>query len=215
MNPWALFFDREFTCIDHLFVLFVMTAPAPHPIHVSIANQQEALPLDYALIRRAVRTVLQGEGCRKAKISLAFVTDPTIHALNKRFLDHDYPTDCLTFPLEHGKEGLEGEIVISADTAIRQGAEYGNEPQQELLLYIVHGVLHLMDYDDQHDAAARAMRAREQHYLRQLALPEDAAPRPKSTPPQKPAAKVKPSGFTPKPGKRMPPKKNRPRRPGR
>lgn len=186
-----------------------MTAPAPHPIHVSIANQQEALPLDYALIRRAVRTVLMGEGCRKAKISLAFVTDPTIHALNKRFLDHDYPTDCLTFPLEHGKGGLEGEVVISADTAIRQGAEYDNDPQQELLLYVVHGILHLMDYDDQNDAAERAMRAREQHYLKQLEQPEDAAPRPA------PAAKVKPSGFTPKPGKRMPPKKNRPRRPGR
>lgn len=185
-----------------------MSAPAPHPIHVSIANQQESLPLDYALIRRAVRTVLMGEGCRKAKISLAFVTDPTIHSLNKRFLAHDYPTDCLTFPLENGKAGLEGEIVISADTAIRQGAEYDNDPQQELLLYVVHGVLHLMDYDDQSEAAERAMRAREQHYLKLLELPEE-------TPVPPPAAKVKPSGFTPSPGKRMPPKQNRPRRPGR
>ncbi len=185
-----------------------MTAPAPHPIHVSIANQQESLPLDYAQIRRAVRTVLLGEGCRKAKISLAFITDPAIHALNKRFLDHDYPTDVLTFPLEHGKAGLEGEIVISSDTAIRQGAEYDNDPQQELLLYVVHGILHLMDYDDQTETAERAMRAREQHYLKLLNQPEEtSAPAP--------TAKVKPSGFTPSPGKRMPPKQNRPRRPGR
>ncbi len=185
-----------------------MSAPTPHPIHVSIANQQESLPLDNALIRRAVRTVLMGEGCRKAKISIAVVTDPTIHALNKRFLDHDYPTDVLTFPLDNGKAGLEGEIVISSDTAIRQGAEYENDPQRELLLYIVHGVLHLMDYDDQNEAAERAMRAREQHYLKQLDLPE-------ATPAAAPPTKVKPSGFTPNPGKRNPRKQNRPRRPGR
>ena len=59
------------------------------------------------------------------------------------------------------KLGLEGEIVISSDTAISQGAEYGNDPQRELLLYVVHGVLHLMDYDDQTESAERAMRARE------------------------------------------------------
>ena len=185
-----------------------MSAPTPHPIHVSIANQQESLPLDHAQIRRAVRTVFMGEGCRKAKISIAVVTDPTIHALNKRFLDHDYPTDVLTFPLDNGKAGLEGEIVISSDTAIRHGAEYDNDPQRELLLYVVHGCLHLLDYDDQHEAAERAMRAREQHYLKLLDQPQE-------TPTVVPTAKVKPSGFTPNPGKRMPPKQNRPRRPGR
>ncbi|MGC4002084.1 MAG: rRNA maturation RNase YbeY [Pirellulales bacterium] len=105
---------------------------------MKIANQQETLPVDNGMIRRAVRMVLAGEGCKLAKISVAVLDDPAIHALNKRFLEHDYPTDVLTFPLENGKKGLEGEIVVSADTAVRNAAEYQTEPANELLLYVVH-----------------------------------------------------------------------------
>lgn len=142
--------------------------PSTPPISVKIANQQTAIEVDWEKIRTAVRAVLEGEGCRKAKISVALVDDPTIHKLNKRFLDHDYPTDVLTFPLEDGPKGLEGEIVVSTDTAISNAEEFNTTADYELILYIIHGVLHLMDYDDHDDVDERKMRSKEQHYLAQV-----------------------------------------------
>jgi probable rRNA maturation factor len=144
--------------------------PSSPPISVKIANQQTAVEVDWEKIRTAVRAVLEGEGCKKAKISVALVDDPTIHKLNKRYLDHDYPTDVLTFPLEDGPKGLEGEIVVSSDTAISNAKEYNTTADYELILYIIHGVLHLMDYDDHDDADERKMRAKEQQYLAQIGL---------------------------------------------
>jgi probable rRNA maturation factor len=142
--------------------------PSTPPISVKIANQQTAIEVDWEKIRIAVRAVLEGEGCRKAKISVALVDDPTIYKLNKRFLDHDYATDVLTFPLEDGPKGLEGEIVVSTDTAISNAQEFGTTSDYELILYIIHGVLHLMNYDDHDDANEREMRVKEQQYLAQI-----------------------------------------------
>ena len=60
---------------------------------MSIHNQQEAVPIDFTRMREAARAVLEGEGEPEAEISLAFVDNATIHTLNKRYLDHDEPTD--------------------------------------------------------------------------------------------------------------------------
>ncbi|MDX1963068.1 MAG: rRNA maturation RNase YbeY [Pirellulales bacterium] len=136
----------------------------PHAIQ--IADQQTALPIDRQALKNLVLTVLAGERCRAAKISVAIVDDAAIQALNLRYLNHDYPTDVLTFPLENGARGLEAEIVISSETALRQAEEFGTSAQHELRLYVIHGLLHLFDYDDHDPGFAAAMRAREEHYLR-------------------------------------------------
>jgi len=144
---------------------------------ISIASPQEAVPIDRARLRDIVRAVLDGEGEPEAEISLAFVDNATIHTLNKRYLDHDEPTDVLSFPLsEPGARRLSGELVIGAEVAQSQAAERGHDVQAELALYIIHGLLHLCGYDDHDDGEAAEMRARERHYLQQLGLP-DIAPR--------------------------------------
>ena len=66
---------------------------------VSIAVAQDVVEVDRGLMRRAARAVLEGEGISDYEISLAFVDNPTIHALNNRYLDHDETTDVLSFPL--------------------------------------------------------------------------------------------------------------------
>jgi probable rRNA maturation factor len=159
--------------------------PASNPYQVSIANEQATLTVDREKIRNAVQTVLSGERCKKAKISVAVVDDPTIHELNKRFLKHDYPTDVLTFPMENGAQGLEGEIVVSSDTAVRQAAEYETSPEYELMLYIIHGVLHLLDYDDHNESFALQMRAREQEYLQAIGQIKAANGKPANGKPSK------------------------------
>lgn len=144
-------------------------------LKVSIASPQEAVPINRAALRQAVRTVLEGEGVREAEISLAFVDNATIHQLNKRYLDHDEPTDVLSFPLsEANARKLAGEIVIGAVVAQQQAAERGHDLQAELTLYVIHGLLHLCGYDDHSASDQKAMRERERTYLRQLGLPEIA-----------------------------------------
>jgi probable rRNA maturation factor len=144
---------------------------------IRIASPQEVLELDRALLREAGRAVLEGEGIADYEISLAFVDDPTIHRLNKQFLNHDEPTDVLSFPLSepHAKK-LQGELVIGTEVALRQAQERGHSVQAELALYVIHGLLHLCGYDDHDDADFDTMRQRERHYLKKLNLP-DIAPR--------------------------------------
>src|SRR5215210_5859046 len=125
---------------------------------VSIHNQQEAVPVDFARMREAARTVLDGEGEADAEISLAFVDNATIHTLNKRYLNHDEPTDVLSFPLsEPNAKRLSGELVIGAEVALAAAAERGHDVQAELALYVIHGLLHLCGHDDREDADRAAM----------------------------------------------------------
>jgi probable rRNA maturation factor len=144
-------------------------------IGVSIASPQELVPLEYARLKDCARAVLAGEKVKQAKVSLAFVDDATIAGLNKRFLDHDGPTDVLTFPLSgRGAKQLEGEVVIGVEVAQREAAARGHEVNTELCLYAIHGVLHLCGYDDSTPRDAIAMRRKEREYLRQLNLPDIA-----------------------------------------
>ena len=141
-------------------------------IRVRIANPYE-WPLDYARLKAAARTVLEGEKISTAVLTLAFVTDEHIHRLNRQFLQHDEPTDVLTFPYSSPSAArLEGEVVISYETAQREAQERGHPLDAELGLYVIHGCLHLCGYDDTTTPSAAAMRGRERHYLLLLGWPD-------------------------------------------
>ena len=104
------------------------------------------------------------------ELSYAVLDDETMHAVNRDTLDHDYPTDVLSFPMADDPV-LMGEILVSADTARREAAARGHPAYHELLLYAVHGTLHLLGYDD-HDPKARArMRRAERAALAALGVP--------------------------------------------
>ena len=137
-------------------------------LSVSVANQQEALELDFARIKTVARGVLQGEGLTDAKLTIAFMTDSAIHALNKRFLEHDEPTDVITFP--YTKKPLHGDLAISTDTAITAATERGHEAAEELLLYVIHGILHLCGYDDLSEKKQKVMKQKEAEYLSKLGV---------------------------------------------
>lgn len=140
-------------------------------IRVHIANQQERLAPDFAWLKGLVRTVLGGEGIKSAQINLVLLTDEAIHVLNRRFLEHDEPTDVLTFPMSGpGAKTLEGEVLISTETAERTAGEQGHAAWNEAALYVIHGLLHLCGYDDHAQRDRAEMRQRERHYLAQLGL---------------------------------------------
>ena len=133
-----------------------------------MANEQSKHEIDSELLRRAVRMVLEGEGIRSGSVSLAIVDDPTIHKLNRQYLAHDYATDVLSFLLSEAEAPLEGEVIVSADTASARSAEFRWQILDELLLYVVHGTLHLAGFDDKAESDRVIMREKEEHYLRML-----------------------------------------------
>ena len=137
---------------------------------VQIANRQRLLPIDRRRLRAAVRQVLRGEGARDAQISVAVVADEEMQSLNARYLGHDYPTDVLSFSLEQSPELLEGEVVVNAQQAIAAANRAGWPAASELTLYVIHGLLHLLGYDDQDKVRRGRMRRREEAYLAALGL---------------------------------------------
>jgi probable rRNA maturation factor len=153
---------------------------------ISIANRQRTLRFDRRRLLRLARSVLRQEQVAAAEISVAILDDAAIHAINRQFLNHDYPTDVISFlldcsladarpPLERphsvrrgAAKVIEGEIVISAETAIRIAARFGIRPQNELALYLAHGLLHLCGYDDRTPKEKRLMRRREAEALEDM-----------------------------------------------
>jgi probable rRNA maturation factor len=144
--------------------------PAQDQFAVSVSNRQSRHVVDERQLVSAVRSILDGSDFSSANVSVAVVDDATIHELNRRYLNHDWPTDVLSFALEDDGAHLEGEVVVSADTAAASAAEFGWSPAAELLLYVIHGTLHLVGYGDKSPADERQMRAAESRILRQFGL---------------------------------------------
>jgi probable rRNA maturation factor len=137
---------------------------------VSLANEQASHAVNEPRLIAAAQAVLADSEFKSASLSIAIVDDETMQSLNAKYLDHNYPTDVLSFALEDGGQHLEGEIIISADTAASAAAEHGTTATAEQLLYVIHGTLHLVGYGDKSPEEADAMRAAEARYL-QLFLP--------------------------------------------
>lgn len=147
-------------------------------IRVEVSNRQTSLDVNTSVLRRVVQDVLRSEGVEIADVSVAIVSDQEIHELNCRYLDHDYPTDVLSFVLDRNESNLEGEVIVSTETAIARCGEFGWSAAEELTLYAIHGTLHLVGYLDKTPEDVAQMRERETFHLRQHGMK-----RPASTPP--------------------------------
>lgn len=135
-------------------------------MQVTVTNHQGLLAVDAERLASAAGRVLSDAGRTAGSLSVAVVDDQTIRPLNARFLAHDWATDVLSFALIDDGRRLEGEVIASAETAARNCQEYGWSAGEELLLCVLHGVLHLVGYRDKTDAEAAAMRRAEGRYLR-------------------------------------------------
>jgi probable rRNA maturation factor len=146
----------------------------PDDIQVTLANEQSRHQVDESKLIEAAKAVVLDSQFASATISLAIVDDDTMHQLNRQYLEHDYPTDVLSFVLEDDDSHLEGEVIASADTASAVACELGVSPDQELLLYVIHGTLHLVGFRDKTPEEVEEMRAAEQRYLQQFGFSPSA-----------------------------------------
>ncbi len=140
-------------------------------MEILIENQQKVIPLKPAVLRKIVQKILRYEKISRAALSFVFVTDRKIRAFNKEYLGRDYTTDVLAFDLKEersaGKKdrSLEGDIVISAATACRNAKSFKTSPHYEIVLYVAHGILHLLGYDDHSLKDIKKIRAKEQELM--------------------------------------------------
>lgn len=125
------------------------------------------------VIVRAVTSIVRSADFRSAEISVTILSDEAIHEANRQYLEHDYATDVLSFRLDDGEDSdlpldqqcLEGEVLVSWDTAKRESTEFDWEPADECLLYVVHGCLHLVGHDDKNRECRQAMRQAERNVM--------------------------------------------------
>ncbi len=139
-------------------------------IRIEIADEQESHVVDYDRLISVVREILSDAGYLQGEVSIAIVTDEAMHELNRQYLQHDYPTDVLSFVLEVSEQRLDGQLIVSADYAAREALTFGWTLDDELLLYTIHGALHLVGYDDLEPELKAEMRVQERNYLARFGL---------------------------------------------
>ncbi|MBV8879580.1 MAG: rRNA maturation RNase YbeY [Planctomycetaceae bacterium] len=124
---------------------------------IHLTNEQTRVPIPAAKVRRLATQILG-----KRHLSIAFVTNAAIRKINRRFLQHDFATDVISFPLD---SDLVGELVISADYAVGEARSRRIPVEEELLRYVAHGILHLLGYDDHRPADKAKMWKRQEREL--------------------------------------------------
>ena len=117
-----------------------------------------------SLNNKWLRLVAESEIRRIGDISIIFCSDNYILDVNQTYLQHDYFTDIITFDYCEG-DRLSGDLFISVDTVRDNAVEYNTEFAEELNRVIVHGILHLIGYDDHEEDDIAEMRKKENYYL--------------------------------------------------
>ncbi|QDT39506.1 rRNA maturation RNase YbeY [Stratiformator vulcanicus] len=141
-----------------------ITAESDPQFLIEFAINCETVACDESSLRTIAIDVLRQEGIAEAEISVAIVGHSDMRRMNREYLDHDFDTDVLSFRLDDNEPGdgsLEGQLVIDAETAAEAAAEFRWSGREELILYLIHGLLHLAGYDDRTDEDRNSMRIRE------------------------------------------------------
>ncbi|HVR75756.1 MAG TPA: rRNA maturation RNase YbeY [Planctomycetota bacterium] len=135
---------------------------------VFLSRRDRRAPFSWPPLRKVLLRLLADHSVG-GTLSLAVVGDGEIQRVHQEFLGLDTPTDVLSFALGpadgSGPGGLFGEVVVSAEAALREARRRGLLPEEELALYAIHGALHLVGFDDLDPASRRAMRRAERRYL--------------------------------------------------
>ena len=140
---------------------------------LQVRNRQRDQTLDTKFVRELARAILEEElGLGNYELGISFVSASRMAEINQQYLQHEGSTDVITFDYREGYEAgsesseLAGEIYISVSDARRQAREFGTRWEEEVVRYIVHGVLHLRGYDDLAAAKRTVMKREENRLLR-------------------------------------------------
>ena len=155
---------------------------------VLVSNRQRAKKVNSRLLKQIVNDLFAELGIAEAELGIALVGAKEMARVNWQFLQHEGSTDVITFDYSdsadddarrlksekseppHAGSGkfIRGELFICVDDAVTQAREFGTGWQSEVVRYVVHGVLHLLGYDDLEPALRREMKREENRLVRRL-----------------------------------------------
>lgn len=137
-------------------------------IKIKIFNDHPKYKIRHAETIDFARHVLRSESSLSAEINIIFTTDKEMKELNLKFLHHKYTTDVISFPLSYDGKKTEGEVYINVDQARRQAKGFGVSINEENARLVIHGVLHLIGYDDKNKRGRECMTRKENLYLAKI-----------------------------------------------
>lgn len=133
---------------------------------ISVINASALKRLPIKKTELAVSNVFKGENISRFSVIIVYLDDAEIQEMNKKYLEHDYVTDVISFLID--KDETDGEIYIGAQQAQRQADEYGVSITNEILRLAAHGALHLAGYDDATPETRAEMHKLENKYISEL-----------------------------------------------
>ena len=129
-------------------------------MEIILKNLQKKIPIPQAKILKAAKAAFRKLRLARNDLSIVFVGSQRMRAVNKKYLKHDYVTDVLTFDL-----GESGEIIICPQIACVNAKEHQTSTENEIILYVIHGILHLAGFDDHSSKDILQMRHMENELL--------------------------------------------------
>jgi probable rRNA maturation factor len=136
---------------------------------ILIEDRQKKINVDLRRVKHVLNKIMNYLDCKDKEISLLFVDNNEIRKINKRYLNLDYSTNVITFSLTEGEFGninpkILGDIVISVEKALKDAEEAGIELNDELEFLMIHGMLHLLNYNHENTSEdeAQKMQRKEQ-----------------------------------------------------
>ena len=137
---------------------------------IHITNSQKNLQFSLASLRKMIPFLLKNLNIHTDELSLNFVSKKKMGIVHEEFFSDPSPTDCMSFPIDPPSESRDshhvlGEIFVCPQIAVEYALEHNLDPHKELTLYIIHGILHLIGYDDIKEDDRQKMREAEEHCL--------------------------------------------------
>jgi probable rRNA maturation factor len=156
-----------------------MKSKKDHAITIELAQNFKGIKVNSRKIRELVRAICKRFELSRATISIAIVDDDQIIRVNRQFLNHDHPTDVISFDLSDQQMSPEVvfELVVNGQLAIRQAKVRGHDSLSELALYITHGLLHNLGYNDAQAKDAKKMHQMEDEILTSLGFGQVYGPK--------------------------------------
>ncbi len=139
---------------------------------LTITSRSKVMRTPRKRISQLVDFVSKAEKVDFTEVDIAIVSSREMSTINRKFLNHTGTTDVISFDLSGPGESVVAEIIVCSDVAVQQAKRhdkyYKNTPQRELLLYITHGLLHVLGYDDTTPGKAKKMYSRQEELIEEF-----------------------------------------------
>jgi probable rRNA maturation factor len=143
-------------------------------VFVQVTSSQQILNVDPTQVEAIIAAILKEKQVSCDEVSIHFASIEEITQMHGDYFNDPTPTDCITFPIDDSEDEefykVLGEVFVCPEVALNYSKEHQVNFEEELTLYIVHGLLHLLGYDDIEEMDRSEMRQQEAHLMRLLSV---------------------------------------------